>query len=158
MSNWWRCFPDFWCFFYLHVISEVAARWAISATVIWFSYTFLCYMAYQCRNRIGIALKFFNFNLCLCIAMTEWFPFPSLTALTQFLFILTITGRPLFQCLMCVERYLAVVHPVIFLKYKPLRYRVICCTVLLWIFIFLLFFVLDISFYLNYSWYKCVCG
>jgi len=29
---------------------------------------------------------------------------------------------------MCVERYLAVVHPVTFLKYKPLRYRVICCT------------------------------
>ncbi len=27
------------------------------------------------------------------------------------------------------ECYLAVVHPVIFLKYKPLRYRVICCTV-----------------------------
>jgi len=29
---------------------------------------------------------------------------------------------------MCVERYLAVVHPVTFLKFKPLRYRVICCT------------------------------
>ncbi len=41
----------------------------------------------------------------------------------------TITGLPLFQCLICVERYLAVVHPVTFLKYKPLRYRVICCTV-----------------------------
>jgi len=43
-----------------------------------------------------------------------------------------ITIRPLFQCLMCVERYLAVVHPVTFLKYKPLRYRVIFCTVV-WI-------------------------
>ncbi|XDV38348.1 hypothetical protein PO909_007787 [Leuciscus waleckii] len=40
---------------------------------------------------------------------------------------LWITGRPLFQCLICVERYLAVVHPVTFLKFKPLRYRVICC-------------------------------
>ncbi len=29
-----------------------------------------------------------------------------------------ITGRSLFQCLMCVERYLAVVHPVTFLKNK----------------------------------------
>ncbi len=29
---------------------------------------------------------------------------------------------------LCVERYLAVVHPVTFLKYKPLRYRVICFT------------------------------
>jgi len=34
----------------------------------------------------------------------------------------------MFQSLMCVERYLAVVHPVTFLKFKPLRYRVICCT------------------------------
>ncbi len=34
-----------------------------------------------------------------------------------------------FQCLMCVERYLAVVHPVTFLKYKPLRYRVICSVI-----------------------------
>ncbi len=39
-----------------------------------------------------------------------------------------VTGHPLFQCLICVERYLAVVHPVNFLKYKPLRYRVICCS------------------------------
>ncbi|XP_064860589.1 G-protein coupled receptor 35-like [Oncorhynchus nerka] len=38
-------------------------------------------------------------------------------------------GRPLFQCCICVERYLAVVHPVTFLKYKPLRYRVGCCGV-----------------------------
>jgi len=44
---------------------------------------------------------------------------------------LGITGRPLFQCLMCVERYLAVVHPVIFLKFKPLRYRVIS-SVIVW--------------------------
>ncbi len=52
--------------------------------------------------------------------------------LTLFFQGLSITDRPLFQCLICVERYLAVVHPVIFLKYKPLRYRVICCT-LAWI-------------------------
>ncbi|XP_029605624.1 P2Y purinoceptor 8 [Salmo trutta] len=40
-----------------------------------------------------------------------------------------LTGRPLFQCCICVERYLAVVYPVTFLKYKPLRYRVGCCAV-----------------------------
>jgi hypothetical protein len=38
-------------------------------------------------------------------------------------------ARPLFQCCICVERYLAVVHPVVFLKYKPPRYRVGCCGV-----------------------------
>ncbi len=43
-----------------------------------------------------------------------------------FLFGFAMTGHPLFQCLICVERYLAVVHPVTFLKFKPLRYRVIC--------------------------------
>ena len=32
-------------------------------------------------------------------------------------------SRPLFHCCICLERYLAVVHPVVFLKYKPLRYR-----------------------------------
>ncbi len=53
---------------------------------------------------------------------------PILKLITDCTIGLAITGRPLFQCLMCVERYLAVVHPVIFLKYKPLRYRVICCT------------------------------
>jgi len=45
-----------------------------------------------------------------------------------FLIGLSITGHPMFQSLICVERYLAVVHPVTFLKFKPLRYRVICCT------------------------------
>jgi len=84
----------------------------------------------------GVASEFFNINLsvcelcfsinCLLITLSyvgligNWWQI--------FLIGITITGRPLFQCLMCVERYLAVVHPVTFLKYKPLRYRVICCT------------------------------
>ncbi len=85
----------------------------------------------------GVASEFFILNLSVCEiginlnrfvhAILHW----SLShpTLTLFFVGFTITGRPLFQCLMCVERYLAVVHPVIFLKYKPLRYRVICCTV-----------------------------
>ncbi|XP_046900455.1 P2Y purinoceptor 6 [Hypomesus transpacificus] len=36
------------------------------------------------------------------------------------------TSRPLFQCCICFERFLAVVYPVVFLKYKPLRYRMVC--------------------------------
>lgn len=39
---------------------------------------------------------------------------------------LCLHGLPLFQGFLCVERYLAVVHPVIFLKYKPLRYKAAC--------------------------------
>ncbi|XP_026089801.1 somatostatin receptor type 2-like [Carassius auratus] len=84
----------------------------------------------------GVASGFFSLNLsvseignCLnslvCIVDScLWIP--QLKTLTWFLLGLGIAGRPLFQCLICVERYLAVVHPVTFLKYKPLRYRVIC--------------------------------
>ncbi len=78
----------------------------------------------------GVASGFFNLNLSVCeivsclnslltvLLKCPWFS--SLTILTYFLIGLYITGRPLFQCLICVERYLAVVHPVTFLKYKPL--------------------------------------
>ncbi|XP_051734646.1 G-protein coupled receptor 35-like [Ctenopharyngodon idella] len=84
----------------------------------------------------GVASEFFNLNLSVCeianclnvLFSLLSFLFSSLTRTTYFLQGLSVTGRPLFQCLMCVERYLAVVHPVTFLKYKPLRYRVICCT------------------------------
>ncbi|XP_056121931.1 C-C chemokine receptor type 8-like [Rhinichthys klamathensis goyatoka] len=84
----------------------------------------------------GVASEFFILNLSVCelgiclnsviFVLSMWFT--TLSSFELFLIGLTITGRPLFQCLMCVERYLAVVHPVTFLKYKPLRYRVICCT------------------------------
>ncbi|XP_042578918.1 hydroxycarboxylic acid receptor 2-like [Cyprinus carpio] len=91
----------------------------------------------------GVASDFFSFNLsvceigvCLdlmCFVLLNWASF--LTQIALLFQGLVFTGRPLFQCLMCVERYLAVIHPVTFLKYKPLRYRVICCTVA-WIIIF----------------------
>ncbi|XP_056302927.1 uracil nucleotide/cysteinyl leukotriene receptor-like [Danio aesculapii] len=85
----------------------------------------------------GLASEFFNLNYSLSetgnclnnlfVVLTFWVS--GLITLKEFMTGLTITGRPLFQCLMCVERYMAVVHPVTFLKYKPLRYRVICCAV-----------------------------
>ncbi|XP_059397953.1 C-C chemokine receptor type 8-like [Carassius carassius] len=93
----------------------------------------------------GVASEFIILNLSVCeianclnslftvLDNISWFS--SVTLLTYFLAGFSITGRPLFQCLMCVERYVAVVHPVTFLKYKPLRYRVICCTVV-WFFSF----------------------
>ncbi len=87
----------------------------------------------------GVASDFFNLNLSVCeigICLNSLFcVMYYCTGLSFFISLgwfslgLLITGRPLFQCLICVERYLAVIHPVIFLKFKPLRYRVICCTV-----------------------------
>ncbi|XP_052443613.1 G-protein coupled receptor 4-like [Carassius gibelio] len=85
----------------------------------------------------GVALEFFNLNMAVCEigicifcfvdSMAIWFSY--LKIVSNFIQGLGITGRSLFLCLMCLERYLAVVHPVTFLKYKPLRYRVICSTV-----------------------------
>ncbi|XP_067280746.1 C-C chemokine receptor type 8-like [Pseudorasbora parva] len=84
----------------------------------------------------GVTSEFFILNLSVCeigncvnsLVFLLSFWFANLTTLNRFLMGLGITGRPVFHCLMCVERYLAVVHPVTFLKFKPLRYRVICCT------------------------------
>ncbi|XP_026094151.1 G-protein coupled receptor 4-like [Carassius auratus] len=85
----------------------------------------------------GVALEFFNLNMAVCEigicifcfvdSMAIWFSYLKIGS--NFFLGLGITGRSLFLCLMCLERYLAVVHPVTFLKYKPLRYRVICSTV-----------------------------
>ncbi|XP_026052453.1 C-C chemokine receptor type 8-like [Carassius auratus] len=102
-----------------------------------FSFPTHCYVIWLIvGSRSGVALEFFNLNLSVCeigiclnslfFILSRWFS--CLEFLDQFLAGFTFTGRPLFQCLMCVERYLAVVHPVTFLKYKPLRYRVFCCT------------------------------
>ncbi|XP_057215760.1 P2Y purinoceptor 8-like [Triplophysa rosa] len=87
-------------------------------------------------SESGIASEFINLNLSVCeilICLYCFFEmlafwFLSLRPVAVYFQGLLSTGRPLFQCLMCVERYLAVVHPVTFLKYKPLRYKVICCT------------------------------
>ncbi|XP_019123823.2 uncharacterized protein LOC109140709 isoform X2 [Larimichthys crocea] len=37
---------------------------------------------------------------------------------------LMFISRPIFQSCICLERYLAVVHPTVFLRFKPLRYSV----------------------------------
>ena len=44
-----------------------------------------------------------------------------------FLYPIVYVASPMFQCCTCLECYLAVVHPVVFLRYKPLRYRLACC-------------------------------
>ncbi|XP_015258512.1 PREDICTED: G-protein coupled receptor 183-like [Cyprinodon variegatus] len=40
---------------------------------------------------------------------------------------LMLVSRPLFQTCICLERYVAVVHPTLFIRLKPLRYRLGVC-------------------------------
>ncbi|XP_056587658.1 somatostatin receptor type 4-like [Triplophysa dalaica] len=93
------------------------------------------------RTGSGIVSEFFflsssvcEISLCvksLLMVFCHFLFFQFVMDSVLFLQGLAITGRPLFQCLICVERYLAVVHPVTFLKYKPLRYRLVCSAVAL---------------------------
>ncbi len=92
------------------------------------------------RGTNGIASEFFNFNLNVCeiffslssLAFLLSERFPVFVTIQRLSLGLAITIRPLFQCLICVERYLAVIHPVIFLKYKPLRYKMVS-SVVVWL-------------------------
>ncbi|KAL6455734.1 hypothetical protein MHYP_G00355850 [Metynnis hypsauchen] len=59
-------------------------------------------------------------NLCIFVAL-------------DFFFGVSLCSRCVFQSCTCLERYLAVVHPVTFLRYKPLRYRV-ACSITAWMF------------------------
>jgi len=89
----------------------------------------------------GIASEFLTLNISFCEIMLCLRSlnavlgnlFERLWTVMMFLSGFVITAR-FFQCLICVERYLAVVHPVTFLKYKPLRYKV-ACSVVTWIMI-----------------------
>ncbi|XP_059381406.1 uncharacterized protein LOC132116544 [Carassius carassius] len=95
------------------------------------------YIIWLIVTESGVASEFFNLNLSVCEfikCLNSLIAIPSIcfsnpTIIPMVLQGLVFTGCSLFQCLICVERYLAVVHPVTFLKYKPLRYRVICSTV-----------------------------
>lgn len=49
---------------------------------------------------------------------------PAVKLLARFPYSFLWSGRPMLQCCICIEQFLAVVHPVLFLRYKPLRYRV----------------------------------
>ena len=61
-------------------------------------------------------------------------------------------GCPLFQCCVCAEHYLAVVHPVVFLKFRPPRYRV-SCSGLVWFVVVVNYVVFGI-FYPHVPYYR----
>ncbi|XP_051532917.1 C-C chemokine receptor 1-like protein 1 [Myxocyprinus asiaticus] len=115
-------------------------------------------------RRNGVASEFFNFNLNVCeiffsltsLAFLLSERFPGLMTLQRFLLGLAITVRPLFQCLICSERFMAVLHPVDFLKFKPFRYKIVC-SVVVWLMglgscLFCMFSLLSFNMY-AFTWF-----
>jgi len=127
----------------------------------------------------GIASEFFTLNISVCeimLSLRSLFAsmlkiFPRFWSLVMFLSGFVITGR-FFHCLVCLERYLAVVHPVTFLKYKPLRYKV-ACSILTWLMIaiycvfsliirncfmpiFIYFYIIQFFFFISINLFCCV--
>ncbi|KAL1250378.1 hypothetical protein QQF64_021383 [Cirrhinus molitorella] len=58
--------------------------------------------------------------------------------------LLLLLGRPLFQSGICVERYIGVLHPVTFLKLKPMKYR-ITFSIIGWILIVISSFMVSVN-------------
>lgn len=97
------------------------------------------YVMWLILTGARLASNLFNLNLAMSDVVfslsTIWFfvyvGVNCLFCFDVFMFFrgLFFTARPLFQCCICVECYVGVVHPVLFLRLKALRYRVACCCV-----------------------------
>lgn len=86
-------------------------------------------------SRATLESEFFSLHLlctemtCAFIVLCATFEFyfldkPVLLRLISLrLCMLSLHSQPVFQCCVCLERYVAVVHPVSYLRYKPLRYK-----------------------------------
>ncbi|XP_053354847.1 proteinase-activated receptor 1-like [Clarias gariepinus] len=64
------------------------------------------------------------FHILLYVSSETWFYHP-----LAFIFCTGMSVRALLQCWVCLDRYTAVIHPITFLKFRPLRYRVVMCVV-----------------------------
>ncbi|KAL4630224.1 galanin receptor type 1-like [Arapaima gigas] len=70
----------------------------------------------------------------------------------NFCFSFILAARPFFRGCICVDRYLAVVHPIAYLKYRPLKYRLPCLAVV-WLLtvVFCTVRIFDQSYYISGS-------
>lgn len=116
----------------------------------------MCVMWIILASSGGIAAEIFSLNQSICelaICMANVITFFVMNSprsnvsiylwyIIRFFWGFIFSGRSLFMSLVCLERYLAVVHPVTFLKYKLSRCRLagavlswlkvlVCCIILL---------------------------
>ncbi|KAG9330388.1 hypothetical protein JZ751_025539, partial [Albula glossodonta] len=75
--------------------------------------------------ELHLTLSGLLFSLSSALALpASQLPSPALLQTMLFFSGLSTCTQPLFQCCLCVERYLAVLRPLTFLRYRPLRYKV----------------------------------
>ncbi|KAJ8397588.1 hypothetical protein AAFF_G00438640 [Aldrovandia affinis] len=133
INNWW---PEVTWIYFFAFVSNVLVGLPINVWVLWLIVRGL---------EVVLASEIFTLNLaaleliyCLQVPLIllNYLVLNSiLSKPLSFFYGLIIFGRPLFQCCVCVERYLAVLHPLTFLRYRPLRYRV-GCSALVWMITF----------------------
>ena len=71
-------------------------------------------------NEIGFSWSFLLMIIIRFSGIYSWSNLDAVFNLVQFHWFIqhvSVIGRSLFQCLICVERYLAVAHPLFFLRY-----------------------------------------
>ncbi|XP_071392758.1 C-C chemokine receptor type 8-like [Centroberyx affinis] len=122
-----------------HTSQALSAAFAACSVNLVLSLPANSYVAWLIVTGAGgtMASEFFALNLAACdllhclsnFLFLSWLFTCDSQLYTGLTFFDGLHISPLFQSCICVERYLAVVHPVVFLKYKPLRYRVACCGV-----------------------------
>ncbi|XP_029385432.1 proteinase-activated receptor 3-like [Echeneis naucrates] len=106
--------------------------------------------------RGAVASEFFSLNLAVleiifCVSslfiMLNFLlrlEVEAILSLLQCFVQLVFIFRPLFQSCICMERYLAVVHPTTFLRFKPLRYKSAFC-LLNWLLVSLYCIILSVT-------------
>ncbi|TRY89694.1 hypothetical protein DNTS_032321 [Danionella cerebrum] len=86
-------------------------------------------------NVLGLGLSVVNITYCLTLPLDVYISLTSrsgvLLSVTEAFSILNLAGCPLLLTCMCLERYMATVHPVLYMKVgSKWKYRVICLTLI----------------------------
>ncbi|KAJ8351099.1 hypothetical protein AAFF_G00150980 [Aldrovandia affinis] len=106
----------FWIYFFAHV-SNILVGLPINVWVLWLIVRGLEGVLASEIFTLNLAALELIYCLHLPLALLNYLVLNSILSKTSLFFYgLIIFGRPLFQCCTCVERYLAVLHPLTFLR------------------------------------------